>query len=628
MNWPEFIKEMQVNWIGRSEGVNFKEKVKDLDIEFEVFDTVPQTFLAQTFTVIAPEHPLVAELVKGTKYEQSVMEFVEKMKKKTIAGGNKAEKEVEGIFTGRYVDNPFGTGDLPIWIASYAVYGYGTGIVNCSAHDERDFAFAKKYGIPLKIVMLPSDDELAKRVQNFEICYHHEPDGIIQEPTEFKGMRWEEVLKPIIDYIEKKKLGKKAIHYHLRDWIFSRQRYWGEPIPLVHCKKCGVVAIPEDELPLKLPEVEKYEPTGTGESPLVAIPDWVNTKCPKCTGPAKRETNTMPQWAGSCWYYLRFIDPKNDKALVDKEKEKYWAPVDWYIGGAEHAVLHLLYARFWHKVLFDIGAVSNKEPFQKLSSVGLVLAADGRKMSKSLGNVITPDEIVKEYGADTLRLYEAFMGPFENTISWDPTSINGVYKFLNRVWEVINKEEGNEVESQVEIALNKLVAKVAKDIESMKFNTAVAFMMEFINFVFHKKLTNDQKKRFLVVLASFAPHITEELYQRISGSVNQRISESENSDVPIRRNTETPTNWSIHQQSWPMVNNKYLEQQEASIAVQINGKVRDVLMIQKDHLSDRKVVENLAKKSSKVNKFLENKVVKKVVYVPGKVINIVIGDKD
>ncbi|MDP3758472.1 MAG: class I tRNA ligase family protein, partial [Candidatus Daviesbacteria bacterium] len=342
----------------------------------------------------------------------------------------------------------------------------------------------------------------------------------------------------------------------LRDWIFSRQRYWGEPIPLVHCDPpvggCGIVPIPESELPLTLPEVEKYEPTGTGESPLAKVKDWVNTTCPKCKGPAKRETNTMPQWAGSCWYYLRFIDPKNDQQLVDPGKEKYWMSVDWYIGGAEHAVLHLLYSRFWHKVLYDLGMVSTPEPFQKLSGVGLVLASDGRKMSKSLGNVVTPNEIVDEYGADALRLYEGFMGPFENTISWDPASINGVYKFLTRAWEVLNKpsltlrDKENAKASnktslllrnkKIETALNKLGDKVSRDIENMKFNTPIASMMEFINLSFHQLLTLEQKKRFLIILAPFAPHITEQLWEQIGEK------------------------YSIHKQSWPEFDKNQLEE--------------------------------------------------------------------
>ncbi len=392
-------------------------------------------------------------------------------------------------------------------------------------------------------------------------------------------------------------------------------------------------------MPVELPHVAEFKPTGTGESPLAEAKGWVNTTCPKCSGPAKRETNTMPQWAGSCWYYLRFIDPKNDHQLIDPDKEKYWMSVDWYIGGAEHAVLHLLYSRFWHKVLYDLGVVSTPEPFQKLSGVGLVLAADGRKMSKSLGNVVTPNEIVDEYGADALRLYEGFMGPFENTISWDPASINGVYKFLTRVWEVLNKpsltlrdKPNTESSSQkIEIALNKLGAKVGSDIENMKFNTPIASMMEFINLSFHHLLTLEQKKKFLIILAPFAPHLTEELYQNVILEGAQRPigsdSKSDSSQAPLiaspSATLQNDRDWSVHQQSWPKSDKKYLEEEEFKIAVQVDGKVRDVLLTQKDILSNKEVVEKMARESQKTRKFLEGKSVKKIVYIPGKVFNFV-----
>lgn len=611
LDWPRFIKEMQVNWIGRKVGINITYKVKDSQEEIVCFTTRPDTNFGATFIVIGPEHPLIHKVTKKEcldAVDKYIAQATNRSEEERIAQG----RAKTGVFTGSYAINNLNSKRLPIWVSDFVLGNVGTGaVVGVPGHDKRDFEFAKEFNIPIIRVVVGKDGDIFAITKIDQV---QEEEGTMINSEFLNGLDIHKATQVIMDYLEEKGWGKRVVNYHLRDWIFSRQRYWGEPIPLIHCQKCGVVPVPENELPLKLPEVEKYEPTGTGESPLAVIKDWVETACPKCGGPAKRETNTMPQWAGSCWYYLRFIDPKNSKALVEKEKEMYWMPVDWYIGGAEHAVLHLLYSRFWHKVLFDIGVVSTKEPFGKLSSVGLVLAADGRKMSKSLGNVITPDEIVKEYGADTLRLYEAFMGPFENTISWDPTSINGVYKFLNRVWEVISDDDGEETEKQVEIALNRLIIKVAGEIEAMKFNTAVAFMMEFVNFVFHRKLTKDQKKRFLIVLAPFAPHITEELYQDV-------INGGQQAQKPGKQTGKKSDLWSIHQQSWPKSGNIYLEEEEVSVAVQINGKARDVLLIQKDIVNNKEVVEKMAIKSQKAGKFLAGKSVKKVVYVPGKIIS-------
>ena len=357
IDWSERTKITQKNWIGRSEGVNLKEKVKGLNIEFEVFDTVPQTFLAQTFTVIAPEHPLVKELVKNTKYEKPVMEFIEKIKRKRIEAPNEIEKDIEGIFIGRYIDNPFGTGDLPIWLASYVIAGYGTGIVNCSAHDERDFAFAKKYNIPLKLAMLPSDKELSEKVKNFETCYHHAPEGIIQEPIEMRGMTWEKARGPIIEHIEKKGFGKRGVNYHLRDWLISRQRYWGPPIPIIYCAKCGVVPVPEKDLPVLLPDVENFKPKDTGESPLALVSSFVKTKCPQCGGPARRETDVSDTFLDSSWYFFRYPSSDFKNKPFDENITKEWLPVDMYIGGQEHAVLHLLYTRFITMALKDSGFI-------------------------------------------------------------------------------------------------------------------------------------------------------------------------------------------------------------------------------------------------------------------------------
>ncbi|HLC69866.1 MAG TPA: leucine--tRNA ligase, partial [Patescibacteria group bacterium] len=362
VNYIERAKIQQQNWIGRSEGVNFKHRVKDLGVEFEVYDSIPQTFLAQTFIIIAPEHPLVGQLIKGTAYEGPVAKFVEEIKNKKLKGKFNIETDMEGIFTGRYSENYLGTGrDLPIWVASFALVEYGTGIVGCSAHDERDWAFAKKYNLPLKPVLFPKDKDLAERVRNLEIFYRA-PDGILEEPKEFRGLTWEAARQPVIDYVVKNGWGEKRVNYKLRDWVFSRQRYWGEPIPLVNCPKCGWVPLAEEDLPLTLPEVEHYEPTDTGESPLAAIEDWVKTTCPNCGSNARRETDTMPNWAGSSWYFLRYCDPTNDQELCSMDKLKYWMPIDWYNGGMEHTVLHLLYSRFWNQFLFDIGVVPAREP--------------------------------------------------------------------------------------------------------------------------------------------------------------------------------------------------------------------------------------------------------------------------
>lgn len=609
LDWPTFIKEMQVNWIGKKGGINITYEVEGSKEKIVCFTTRPDTNFGATFIVLGPEHPLLKKLTKKENLAQ-VNDYIEQAIKKSEADRITEGREKTGVFTGSYAVNNLNGEKLPIWVSDFVLGDVGTGaVVAVPGHDIRDFEFAKEFRLPIKRVVVGKDGDTSPITRAQQV---QEEEGTMINSEFLDGMDIHTATVKVMDYLEEKGWGKRVTTYHLRDWIFSRQRYWGEPIPLIHCKKCGIVPVPEEELPLKLPAVEKYEPTGTGESPLAANPDWVNTECPKCKGSAKRETNTMPQWAGSCWYYLRYIDPKNSKALVDKEKEKYWMMVDWYIGGAEHAVLHLLYSRFWHKVLYDIGAISSKEPFKKLSIVGLVLAADGRKMSKSLGNVITPNDIVNEYGADTLRLYEGFMGPFENTISWDPTSINGVYKFLNRVWEVITKENGGEADRKIEIALNRLNDKVGADIEAMKFNTAIASMMEFINLSFHQKLTKGQKERFLIILSPFAPHITEELWQLVKVS---KVSKGEKT---------SDTFSSIHKQSWPKSDKEFLKDLEYNIAVQVNGKVRDVLLIESDIVSNKEVVEKMALESKKVQKFLSDKSVKNVVYVPGKIINLVV----
>ncbi|MFA5747441.1 MAG: leucine--tRNA ligase, partial [Candidatus Paceibacterota bacterium] len=426
LDWPEKIIEMQRNWIGKSVGAEIKFKVKDADQEITVFTTRPDTLFGCTYMVLAPENPLIEKFKDRIVNYGEVEKYIGSAKQKMERDRISETKDKTGVeLKGLSALNPVNGREISVWVADYVLMHYGTGAVMAvPSHDSRDFEFAKKYGLQVIEVVRPEEEE---------VNLPYEGEGVLVNSEQFNGINSEAAKEKMIEWLAKRGAAEEKVHYKLRDWLFSRQRYWGEPIPLVHCPNCGVVALPESELPLKLPEVEKYQPTGTGESPLAAINDWVNVKCPKCGGPAKRETNTMPQWAGSSWYYLRYIDPENKTSFAGKEKEKYWMPVDLYVGGAEHAVLHLLYARFWHKFLFDLGAVSTKEPFSKLRSIGLVLAEDGQKMSKSKGNVISPDSIVKEYGADALRVYELFMGPFEQAIAWSTQGVKGVRRFLDRI---------------------------------------------------------------------------------------------------------------------------------------------------------------------------------------------------
>ncbi len=587
LEWPEFIKEMQVNWIGKSEGVVVKFMVDKQELSLETFTTRVDTLFGVTGVMIAPEHPLIEKLITPDQ-EQKVKEYIKQVQGKSDLERTELNKSKTGVFTGSYAINPVNNQKVPIWVADYVLGFYGTGAVMfVPAHDERDYAFAKAYNFEVIEVIKSEGQQLP-----------YLGKGSLINSGQFNEIDNQQAKKDISDYLISIQKGSIQTNYKLRDWVFSRQRYWGEPIPLIHCDKCGIVPVPEDQLPLVLPEVEKYEPTGTGESPLAVVDDWVNTTCPNCQGAAKRETNTMPQWAGSCWYYLRFCDTDNTRQLIASDIEKYLLPVDWYLGGAEHAVLHLLYARFWHKFLYDIKAVGTKEPFLKLSSIGLVLGPDGGKMSKSKGNVISPESVIEEYGADTLRMYESFMGPFENTIPWEPSSINGIYKFITRVWEVIQKEDVSENSRDIDVALNKLIKKVETDIEDLKMNTPIAAMMEFINLVYHQPLTKKQKQSFLKLLAPFAPHVTEELWQKIG------------------------EDFSIHNSKWPVVEESLLVSDETVVVVQVNGKVRDQIKVAKDLTEDE--VIKLAQGSEKVKKFILDQNIKKTVYIPGKVLNIVI----
>ncbi|MFH1661857.1 MAG: leucine--tRNA ligase, partial [Candidatus Falkowbacteria bacterium] len=490
--------------------------------------------------------------------------------------------------------NPVNNKEIPIFVADYVLAGYGTGaIMAVPAHDERDFEFAKKYNLPVKQV-IQSDKELP-------FC----DEGININSDFLDGLETKKAKEKIIQWLEEKEVGKSAVNYKLKDWVFSRQRYWGEPIPIVHCEKCKAVAVNEKDLPVKLPEVENYEPSGTGESPLANITEWVNVKCPKCGGPAKRETNTMPQWAGSSWYYLRYIDPKNNNELVDKEKEKYWSPVDFYVGGAEHATRHLIYARFWHKFLYDIGAVNYAEPFTRLQHVGLINAEDGRKMSKRWGNVINPDEIVEKYGADSMRVYEMFMGPFSQPCAWNTNGLVGARKFLEKIYKISDMVGTEHCSVHIKGLLHKTIKKVGDDIQEFKFNTAISQMMIFVNELIVGTghcpvLSKNDFEKFLIILSPFAPHLCEELWSKLE---NKK---------------------SIFKEKWPKYDKELIKDEKINLVIQVNGKLRDTIEV--DANISEEEAKKVAMESEKIEKWVEGKEVVKVIYVKGKLVNVVVRD--
>ncbi|MEI7511134.1 MAG: leucine--tRNA ligase [Candidatus Peregrinibacteria bacterium] len=603
LNWPEKIKMMQRNWIGRSDGMIFSAPVKDTSMIIQTFSAHFEAFCADTFVVIAPDHPLLQGLLEGVENKEEILKFCEDILEKRTKRGFEEEKEPEGIFTGRYICDPVGNGDLPIWIASFAIADYGTGIVKCSAHDERDFSFAKKYNIPLKTVLFPSDLKEAEKVKNLEYCFSDMKNGVLIEPSLFNGKKSGNLRGEIKNYLETHALAKRRDSYKIRDWVFSRQRYWGEPIPIIHCETCGTVSVPQNALPLTLPAVEKYEPSGTGESPLATIPDWVNTTCPQCGGNAKRETNTMPQWAGSSWYYLRFMDPKNSNAFCSPENEQKWGPVDLYVGGAEHAVLHLLYSRFWHKVLYDLGFVSTKEPFTKLMNQGLILAEDGQKMSKSLGNVVNPDEIVEAFGADTLRMYEMFMGPFEQNKAWNTAATEGMYRFLQKIWRLFEKpflEEDESSSLEFQRIVHQTIKKIGDDIEEFKFNTAISQMMIFVNAAQKlEKLPKKAMSQFVKLISPFAPHLAEEMWHEFLGGEK-----------------------TISFEPWPEYDPKMLVEDTVVYAVQINGKLRGDFETAKSTPKEEAIT--LAKEIENVQKYLDGKEILKEIFVPEKIVGFVV----
>ncbi len=591
VDYPERVKAQQINWIGKSYGSEIDFKFKDSEDIIQVFTTRTDTLFGVTAVVISPEHPLVKKIIKPEQKEE-VEKYIAEAKKKSDFEREQLEKEKTGVFTGGYCINPINNEKVPIWVGDYVISAYGGGAVMVvPAHDYRDYDFAKKYGLETREVI--SGGDLSR---DAFVDY-----GKLVNSGQFNGLSSQEAIEKITGWLEKKGSGRKTVQYKLRDWVFSRQHYWGEPIPIIHCQKCGAVPVSEKDLSVELPYVEKYQPTGTGESPLAAVSDWVNVKCPKCGGKAKRETDTMPNWAGSNWYFLRYTDPDNNKDLADKKKIKYWLPVDWYNGGMEHTTLHLLYSRFIYKFLFDLGVVPQKEPYSKRTSQGIVLAEDGRKMSKSFGNVINPDEIVNKYGADTLRVYEMFMGPFGETITWSTQGVRGVYRFLEKVWRLISECIKNK-ESSPEIlrAIHKLNKKIDGDLEATKFNTAVAAFMEFVNLCQERKenVGKEALEHMLILLYPLAPHISEELW-RLMG---QKAS--------------------IAFQKWPKYNPKLIKEEIITLVIQVNGKVRDKIKVEAD-LSEEKA-KTLVISREKIKNMIADKKIKRVIFVPGKLINIVI----
>ena len=661
LDWPEPIKKMQRDWIGRSEGADVDFALVDppdgVDPAIRVYTTRPDTLYGATYMVLAPEHPLVEQITSADRKE-AVDAYVRSAAAKSDLLRTELAKEKTGVFTGAYAENPVNGEKIPIWIADYVLLSYGTGaIMAVPAHDQRDYEFATTFDLPIIQVVAPTDGTEMPAGQAFAI------DGAAINSGPFNGLTTAEFKKKITADLEAKGAGEGTVRYKLRDWVFSRQRYWGEPIPIVHCETCGTVPVSEEDLPLLLPEVDRYEPTGTGESPLAGVEEWVNTSCPRCGGPASRETNTMPQWAGSCWYYLRYIDPHNAEAMVDPEKERYWMPVDMYVGGAEHAVLHLMYARFWHQFLYDIGAVSTPEPFASLRNQGMILGfsyrylqdtdgkaytcseanqkedrwqlmADGRevmekvvpikevkwdgeralhpdhpeleldettaKMSKSLGNVVNPDEIIEVYGADVMRLYEMFMGPFEASCPWNTRDIEGVNRFLNRAWRLFDPDRRADGEAPAKLVKvrHRTIKAVTDDLETMGFNTALARMMEYVNELTRAEGVVAADLETLALLVSpFAPHFAEEVWHMLG---HQQ---------------------SVFLQSWPTYDEAMLVQQTRVLVVQINGKKRGTAEVPADIQKD----DALAKAKGLVPQYLEGKQLLKQIFIPkGMLVNLVV----
>lgn len=628
LDWPRGILEMQRNWIGKKEGVVIHHPVKGIDLTLNTFSAYPAWLWADTFLVIAPEHPLVNNLISGTKYESAVRAFVSESAEITNQQRVEDKFEKKGVFTGRYARDPFNNGrEMPIWVANFALMDFGTGIIRCSAHDVRDYEFAKKYDIEL--------NEVVDRLDPSVPINAHGNSGILKNSGPFTGKAIDsQLISDVVQWIVDQKIGDRMVNYHLRDWVFSRQRYWGEPIPLVYCAKCGdsngVVPLKESDLPLELPYLESYEPTDTGESPLTRVTDWVNTICPSCGGPAKRETDTMPNWAGSCWYHLAFPFWKNSAGSVDEKTTPeilatykqsggatpfsdfwkdvarpaidQWLPVDWYLGGAEHAVLHLLYARFWMKVLYDLGHIGFTEPYLRLRSVGIVLAEDGRKMSKSWGNVINPDTVVTEFGSDAVRLYEMFMGPWDQSIAWDSRALVGMKRFVERIEKVFADSSRFGTASSPILAshLARLIDHIDRGIVEQKFNTSIAAIMEFLNAWRNSDLVLSQEHAqiFAHILSPFAPATAQKVWTNAGGKGDPAAH------------------------PWPSLNAEHIDV-PVTIAVQVNGKLRSTITVPSTSARDETYVHETALSDEKVSKWIGGQL-QRVVFVPGRLINFIV----
>ncbi len=591
VDWPQSTKDMQRNWIGKSVGAEVIFKIKNTDKEFTVFTTRCDTLFGATYCVMSPEHPFV-DLITTPEQKEAVRAYQMEAAKKSDLDRTDLNKEKTGVFTGAYAINPVNGREIPIWISDYVLSTYGTGaIMAVPAHDTRDYEFAKKFHLPIIPVLEGGNIEAEA----------YTGDGVHINSEWLNGLGKEEAIAKMIDWLEENKVGQRKIQYKLRDWLFSRQRYWGEPIPIIHMEDGTLRAVSEDNLPLELPATDNYQPSADGESPLANCTDWLNVTIDGMKG--KRETNTMPQWAGSCWYYIRYLDPHNDKEIADRKLMDHWLPVDLYIGGAEHAVLHLLYSRFWYKVLHDCGVVSNNEPFQKLFHQGMILGSNGVKMSKSLGNVVNPDELVASHGADALRVYEMFMGPLEASLPWSDKGMDGARKWLERVDRMITSEGmiTDEPTGELDYVYNFTVKKVTSDIETLNFNTAISQMMIFVNEVYRNgRLNRTMAENFVKMLSCFAPHLGEELYADLTGKEG-----------------------TIAYEPWPAYEESKLVLQKAVIVVQINGKVRAKFETVQDASQEELIIQ--AEKLPEVQKYLEGKTIRKVIAIPNKIVNIVVG---
>ena len=594
VDYIERVKIQQKNWIGRSTGAEVDFKTTEGDT-LTVYTTRPDTLFGATYMVISPEHPMIEQWGDKLANIADVRAYREEAARKSDFERTELNKDKTGVkLAGVAAINPVNGKEIPIFVSDYVLMGYGTGaIMAVPAHDDRDWEFAKKFGCEIIEVVSGGED-----VQKAAFTAKDET-GILVNSDFLNGKTVKDAIPAMIEWLGEKGIGRAKVQYKLRDWVFSRQRYWGEPIPIVKCDKCGYVPLPEDQLPLELPNVHTYEPTDNGESPLAHMTDWVNTTCPCCGGPAKRETDTMPQWAGSSWYFLRYMDPHNDKALASPEALKYWSPVDWYNGGMEHTTLHLLYSRFWHKFLYDIGVVPTKEPYAKRTSHGMILGENGEKMSKSRGNVVNPDEIVDTYGADTMRLYEMFIGDFEKAAPWSPKSIKGCRRFLERVWSLADKvQDGDEYSKEHEALMHRTIKKVGEDADNLKANTAIAALMTMLNEFYDKGVNKAEYKTFLALLNPFAPHITEELWQQLG----------ENSLLSIA--------------PWPQYDESKTVESTVEMAVQVNGKLKGTIKLAAD--ADKQAAIDAALAEEKVQHAIEGKQIVKQIVVPGKIVNIVV----